>query len=67
MIAHGHVDVMYVHYELDFYLGDVNHIVGLHNFYEISTNDQHLRYVLYSWVLKQHLFMREYLMGRRCV
>ena len=28
MIAHGHVYVKYVHYGLDFYLGDANHTVG---------------------------------------
>jgi hypothetical protein len=28
MIAHGHGDVKYAHYGLDFYLGDANHMVG---------------------------------------
>ena len=28
MIIHGHVDVKYVHYGLDFYPSDANHIVG---------------------------------------
>src|ERR1700680_4010358 len=28
MIAHGHVDVKYAHYGLDFYPGDANHTVG---------------------------------------
>ena len=28
MIAHGHVDVKYAHYGLDFYHGDANHTVG---------------------------------------
>ena len=27
MIEHGHVDVKYAHYVLDFYLGDANHKV----------------------------------------
>ena len=28
MFAHGHVDVKYAHYGLDFYPGDANHTVG---------------------------------------
>ena len=28
MIEHGHVNVKYVHYGLDFYPNDANHIVG---------------------------------------
>ena len=28
MIAHGHVDVKYAHYGLDFYPGDANHTIG---------------------------------------
>src|SRR5450631_4245953 len=28
MIAHGHGDVKYAHYGLDFYPGDANHTVG---------------------------------------
>ena len=28
MIAHGHGDVKYAHYGLDFYYADANHIVG---------------------------------------
>lgn len=28
MIAYGHMDVKYVHYELDFYIGNTNHIAG---------------------------------------
>ena len=28
IIAHGHIDVKYAHYGLDFYHGDANHTVG---------------------------------------
>jgi hypothetical protein len=28
MIAHGHRNIKYFHHDLDFYLGDSNHMVG---------------------------------------
>ena len=59
MIAHGYGDVKYVHYGLDFYPGDANHIVGsfaklLRNFEKPAVYSSRVIFM----VVEQHPFMR---------
>ena len=60
MIAHGHVDVKYAHYGLDFYLGDTNHTIG--SFAKLLQDLERpptLSSCGFLWDVERHQFMRQ--------